>query len=222
RRPRAGGRAWGRYGRVVRWARSRTCWGGCGGCTGRCEGRCEGRVKAGWRRACRGGDSFHSDPFCSIWMAYSLISGSASSSSGTCWAAERGLDAADFLRVAHGRRTSETLRLVARSSTPSSRWRCWTPRRRSRSAVCAQRVVRRFVRFSGLRHPRELGEGEVTRFLSCLAVDRRVSASTQNQALSALVFLYRDVMDVPVGWLDALVRAKRPERVPVVLTRDEV
>ncbi|PYO68795.1 MAG: integrase [Gemmatimonadetes bacterium] len=83
-------------------------------------------------------------------------------------------------------------------------------------------MVRRFVRFSGLRHPRELGEGEVTRFLSCLAVDRRVSASTQNQALSALVFLYRDVMDVPVGWLDALVRAKRPERVPVVLTRDEV
>jgi len=82
--------------------------------------------------------------------------------------------------------------------------------------------VRRFVRFCGLRHPRELGEGDVTRFLSSLAVDRRVSASTQNQALSALVFLYRDVMDVPVGWLAALVRAKRPQRVPVVLTRDEV
>src|SRR3989454_10962556 len=82
--------------------------------------------------------------------------------------------------------------------------------------------VCRFVRFCGLRHPRELGEGDVTRFLTSLAVDRRVSASTQNQALSALVFLYRDVMDVPVGWLAALVRAKRPQRVPVVLTRDEV
>ncbi|MGH7547073.1 MAG: integron integrase, partial [Gemmatimonadales bacterium] len=82
--------------------------------------------------------------------------------------------------------------------------------------------VRRFVRFSGLRHPRELGERDVTRFLSSLAVDRQVSASTQNQALSAIVFLYRDVLDMPVGWLAALVRAKRPARVPVVLTRDEV
>src|SRR5438552_837355 len=82
--------------------------------------------------------------------------------------------------------------------------------------------VRRFVRFCGLRHPRELGQADVTRFLSSLAVDRQVSASTQNQALSALVFLYREVMDVPIGWLAALVRAKRPQRVPVVLTRDEV
>src|SRR3989440_8156966 len=82
--------------------------------------------------------------------------------------------------------------------------------------------VRRFVRFCGTRHPRELGPVEVTRFLSSLAVDRRVSASTQNQALGALVFLYRDVLDAPVGWLAALVRAKRPARVPVVLTRDEV
>src|SRR6266516_3386500 len=82
--------------------------------------------------------------------------------------------------------------------------------------------VRRFVRFSGMRHPRELGQADVTRFLSSLAVDRRVSASTQNQALSALVFLYRDVLDVPIGWLAALVRAKRAARVPVVLTREEV
>jgi integron integrase len=81
--------------------------------------------------------------------------------------------------------------------------------------------VRRFVRFSG-RHPRELGSGEVTRFLSSLAVDSRISASTQNQALSALVFLYKDVLDMPVGWLSALVRAKRPIRVPVVFTKDEV
>jgi integrase len=62
----------------------------------------------------------------------------------------------------------------------------------------------------------------VTRFLSHLAVEGKVSASTQNQALSALVFLYKDVLDTPVGWLSALVRAKRPLRVPVVFTKDEV
>lgn len=73
-----------------------------------------------------------------------------------------------------------------------------------------------------MRHPRELGSVEVTRFLSSLAVQGQVSASTQNQALSALVFLYRDVLGMPVGWLSGLVRAKRPARVPVVLTRDEV
>lgn len=82
--------------------------------------------------------------------------------------------------------------------------------------------VRRFIRFAGLRHPRELGAVEVTGFLSHLAVEGRVSASTQNQALSAITFLYREVLDAPVGWLNALVRAKRPARVPVVLTRDEV
>jgi integron integrase len=73
-----------------------------------------------------------------------------------------------------------------------------------------------------MRHPRELGPSDVTRFLSSLAVDGNVSASTQNQALAAIVFLYRVVLDMPVGWLNALVRAKRPGRVPVVLTRDEV
>jgi integron integrase len=82
--------------------------------------------------------------------------------------------------------------------------------------------VRRFIRFCGLRHPRELGPGDVTRFLSSLAVDGHVSASTQNQALSALVFVYGEVLGRSVGWLNALIRAKRPTRVPVVLTRDEV
>lgn len=82
--------------------------------------------------------------------------------------------------------------------------------------------VRRFVRFCGSRHPRELGVQEVTRFLSNLAVDQAVSASTQNQALSALVFLYGEVLGAPVGWLGGLVRAKRPVRVPVVLTKEEV
>ena len=82
--------------------------------------------------------------------------------------------------------------------------------------------VRRYVRFCGVRHPRELGPTDVTRFLSSLAIDRHVSASTQNQALSALVFLYAEVLELPVGWLEALVRAKRPARVPVVLTKEEV
>ena len=82
--------------------------------------------------------------------------------------------------------------------------------------------VRRFVKSSGMRHPRELGPSDVTQFLSHLAVEGKVSASTQNQALSALVFLYKDVLDMPVGWLSALVRAKRPHRVPVVFTKDEV
>src|SRR5439155_4711703 len=82
--------------------------------------------------------------------------------------------------------------------------------------------VRRFVRFHGLRHPAELGGAEVERFLSDLAVRGRVAASTQNQALSALLFLYRDVLGRDVGELDQLVRAKRPARLPVVLSRAEV
>jgi integron integrase len=82
--------------------------------------------------------------------------------------------------------------------------------------------ARRFVRFCGLRHPCELGEADVTRFLSSLAIDGHVSASTQNQALSALLFLYDAVLGAKVGWLTTMVRAKRPGRVPVVLTRDEV
>ena len=68
----------------------------------------------------------------------------------------------------------------------------------------------------------ERSTSDVTRFLSHLAVEGKVSASTQNQALSALVFLYKDVLDMPVGWLSSLVRAKRPLRVPVVFTKDEV
>src|SRR2546422_11507899 len=66
------------------------------------------------------------------------------------------------------------------------------------------------------------GEADLARFLSSLAVEQGVSASTQNQALAALLFLYREVLGVRVGWLVNLVRAKRPERLPVVLTRAEV
>lgn len=67
-----------------------------------------------------------------------------------------------------------------------------------------------------------MGETEVAVFLSSLAVERHVAASTQNQALSALIFLYGDVLDLELDWLQGLVRAKRPERLPVVLTQDEV
>ena len=67
-----------------------------------------------------------------------------------------------------------------------------------------------------------MGAPEITRFLSWLAVDGKVAASTQNQALSALLFLYREVLELDLPWLDGVVRAKRPQRLPVVLTRDEV
>jgi len=82
--------------------------------------------------------------------------------------------------------------------------------------------VRRYVLFHGRRHPREMGAPEVGRFLSSLAVDAGVSASTQNQALCALLFLYREVLGQDLPWLDDVVRAKRPRHLPVVLTRVEV
>jgi len=82
--------------------------------------------------------------------------------------------------------------------------------------------IRQFIVFNGRRHPRELGEEEVSRFLTSLAVDRNVSPSTQNQALSALLFLYRRVLQREVAWLSEVVRAKRPQRLPVVLSRSEV
>jgi integrase len=82
--------------------------------------------------------------------------------------------------------------------------------------------IRRFVVFHGKRHPTEMGEPEVTRFLSALATEGHVSASTQNQALAALLFLYRVVLGRELTWMDDVVRAKRPTRLPVVLSRDEV
>lgn len=82
--------------------------------------------------------------------------------------------------------------------------------------------IRRFVLFHDKRHPAEMGYAEVTRFLSALAVERRVSASTQNQALAALRFLYGHVLGVALPWMEELVRAARPERLPVVLSREEV
>lgn len=82
--------------------------------------------------------------------------------------------------------------------------------------------IRRFIRFHGKRHPRTMGETEVVAFLSSLAVQGNVAASTQNQALSALIFLYGEVLGEELDWLQGLVRAKRPERLPVVLSQDEV
>ena len=82
--------------------------------------------------------------------------------------------------------------------------------------------VKRFIRFHRLRHPKEMGPDEVTAFLNYLANDRHVAASTQNQALAALLFLYKVVLDVELPWLDSLVRAKPSKRLPTVLTRDEV
>ena len=82
--------------------------------------------------------------------------------------------------------------------------------------------IRRFILFHGKRHPDEMAEPEVSSFLSALATERRVAASTQNQALAAVLFLYHDVLERDLDWLRDLVHAKRPERIPVVLDRAEV
>lgn len=82
--------------------------------------------------------------------------------------------------------------------------------------------VRRYVRFHGLRHPAELGAEEVGAFLSHLATERNVAASTQNQALAALLFLYRAVLQQPLPRIEGIKAARRPARIPTVLRRDEV
>jgi integron integrase len=82
--------------------------------------------------------------------------------------------------------------------------------------------IRRFIRFHHQRHPREMGTTEIHQFLTHLAVVEQVSASTRNQALSALLFLYRYVLKSDVGNLDGLVRAHRPKKLPLVLTQGEV
>ena len=82
--------------------------------------------------------------------------------------------------------------------------------------------IRRFILANDKRHPREMGAAEVEHFLTTLAVRDGVAASTQNQALAALLFLYRQVLGVDLPWLQDIRRAKKPQRLPVVLTRDEV
>ena len=82
--------------------------------------------------------------------------------------------------------------------------------------------IKRYIFFHDKRHPAEMGGAEVTRFLTALAVEGRVAASTQNQALNALLFLYRSVLEQDLPWLDEVIRAQRPVHLPVVLTGDEV
>jgi integron integrase len=82
--------------------------------------------------------------------------------------------------------------------------------------------IKRLIYFHGKRHPETMGEAEVTAFLNHLAAERHVAAATQNQALSAILFLYREVLGRELPWLDGVQRPSRPPRVPVVLTRAEV
>jgi integron integrase len=91
-------------------------------------------------------------------------------------------------------------------------------RRTERSYTC---WIKRFIDFHNKRHPLDMGEAEINRFLTNLAVRGKVSASTQNQALSALLFLYRHVLGKDIGELGHVVRARRPKRLPVVMTRRE-
>lgn len=82
--------------------------------------------------------------------------------------------------------------------------------------------IKRFIWFHGKRHPNEMGALEVEAFLSHLAVERSVSSPTQNQAKSALLFLYKEVLQIELPWLDGITQAKVPKRLPVVMTHDEV
>lgn len=82
--------------------------------------------------------------------------------------------------------------------------------------------ARRFIATCGRKHPRDLGPAEVVAFLSGLATREKVSASTQNQALAALLFLYKEVLGRPLDFLEGIARAQSPKRLPVVLSRDEV
>jgi len=82
--------------------------------------------------------------------------------------------------------------------------------------------IKRFIFFHNKRHPKDMGEKEVRAFLTHLAVNKHVAASTQNQALSAILFLYKRVLGMKLDWIDDVVRAKRPKKLPVVLSKDEV
>jgi integron integrase len=91
-----------------------------------------------------------------------------------------------------------------------------------RTERCYCDWITRFIRYHGKRDPREMAEAEVTSFLTHLAREGNVAASTQNQALSALLFLYKEVLKEEIGWLEGVERATKPKRLPVVLPRDEV
>ena len=121
-----------------------------------------------------------------------------------------------------------TLRYATVSSTARRRWLAreagppTPPKPRLLDRVRAAAWIRRYILFHGKRHPAEMGAPEITRFLTALAVEGKVAASTQTQALSALLFLYRHVLALDLPWLEGVVRAKRPQRLPIVLTREEV
>ena len=82
--------------------------------------------------------------------------------------------------------------------------------------------IKRYILFHDKRHPKHMGADEVEAFLSSLATERNVAASTQNQALAAILFLYREVLGVELPWLDGVTRAKKPQRLPTVLLPSEV
>ena len=115
---------------------------------------------------------------------------------------------------------------ITGSSTPSLKEQFRNKMRVKRYSLRTEQAywhwIRRYIRFHGRRHPRELGGKEVEDFLSMLAVTDKVSASTQNQALSSILFLYRDVLDIELPWMENVVRAKRSRHVPVVLSAEEV
>ena len=91
-----------------------------------------------------------------------------------------------------------------------------------RTEVAYVQWMRRYFDYHRGRHPRDLGAADVENFLSMLAGQGRVAASTQNQALAAILFLYREVLKVDLDSLEGMVRAKRPKRLPIVLTRREI
>nr|WP_040607529.1 integron integrase [Salinisphaera shabanensis] len=82
--------------------------------------------------------------------------------------------------------------------------------------------IKRFILFHDKRHPKDMGKPEIEAYLTHLAVDRHVAAATQNQALNAILYLYREVLGIDLPWMDDVVRAKRPERIPEVLSTQEV
>ncbi len=91
-----------------------------------------------------------------------------------------------------------------------------------RTEVAYQGWVKRYILFHDRRHPNDMGKAEIEAFLTSLAVDRNVAAATQSQALSAILFLYKEVLGVNLPWLDEVTRAKKPVRLPCVLTQEEV
>ena len=123
----------------------------------------------------------------------------------------------DALVVAPGARDDRVVKLLDRLRSELKVRHC------ARSTTKAYVAwVRRYIRFHDRRHPATLGEAEIRNFLSHLAVKRNVAASTQNQALSALLFLYKHVLRMEVDWVQDIARARRPRHIPVVLSRDEV